>query len=160
MQLAAGGLSTRRRRKYRLHEKRLATIKEKYEAGDYTLSEFLKAHRHWVSLWLFVFLSLINVAMHVQLLSFKINFLNFRRNGTYVIFVRRNEIRQNGIRRNGLTPVARCAVGYIQLLVCAVATLPQYLGRSWSTCTTIPSFTSLQCFCHSGWSTHTVYCGL
>ena len=49
MQLAAGGLSTRRRRKYRLHDKRLATIKEKYEAGDYTLSEFLKAHSHWVS---------------------------------------------------------------------------------------------------------------
>ena len=49
MQLAAGGLSIRRRRKYRLHEKRLATIKEKYEAGDYTLSEFLKAHSHWVS---------------------------------------------------------------------------------------------------------------
>ena len=48
MQLAAGRLSTRRR-KYRLHEKRLATIKEKYEAGDYTLSEFLKAHSHWVS---------------------------------------------------------------------------------------------------------------
>ena len=50
MQLAAGGLSTRRRRrKYRLHEKRLATIKEMYEADDYTLSEFLKAHSHWVS---------------------------------------------------------------------------------------------------------------
>ena len=30
-------------------EKRLATIKEKYEAGDYTLSEVLKAHSHWVS---------------------------------------------------------------------------------------------------------------
>ena len=46
MQLAAGGLSTRRRRKYKLHEKRLATIKKKYEAGDNMLSEFLKAHCH------------------------------------------------------------------------------------------------------------------
>jgi len=42
MQLAAGGLLIRRRRKYRWHEKRLLTIKEKYEAGDYTLSELLK----------------------------------------------------------------------------------------------------------------------
>ena len=49
MPLAAGGLSTRRRRKYRLHEKRLETIKEKYKAGDYTLSKFLKAHSHWMS---------------------------------------------------------------------------------------------------------------
>ncbi len=49
MQLAAGGLPVRRRRKYRNHEKRLATIKEKYEAGDYTLSELLKAYSHWAS---------------------------------------------------------------------------------------------------------------
>ena len=41
----------------------------------------------------------------VHLLSFKIILLSFRRNGTYVIFVRQNGIRQNGIRRNGLTPV-------------------------------------------------------
>ena len=39
LQLAAGGLPVRRRRKYRRHEKRLLTIKEKYEAGDYTLSD-------------------------------------------------------------------------------------------------------------------------
>ena len=39
MQLAAGELPKRRRRKYRNHEKRLTTIKEKYEAGDYTLSD-------------------------------------------------------------------------------------------------------------------------
>ena len=37
MQLAAGGLPVKRRRKYRKHEWRLNTIKEKYEAGDYTL---------------------------------------------------------------------------------------------------------------------------
>ena len=50
IQLAAGGLPVRRRRrKYRNHEKRLITIKEKYEAGDYTLSELLKAYSHWVS---------------------------------------------------------------------------------------------------------------
>ena len=50
MQLAAGGLPVRRRRrKYRNHEKRLITIKEKYEAGDYTLSELLKAYSHMVS---------------------------------------------------------------------------------------------------------------
>ena len=40
MQLAAGRLPVRRRRKYR---KRLLTIKEKYEAGNYTLSELVKA---------------------------------------------------------------------------------------------------------------------
>ena len=34
MQLAAGGLQVRRRRKYRRHEKRLLTIKEKYEADE------------------------------------------------------------------------------------------------------------------------------
>ena len=34
MQLAAGGLPVRGRRKYRRHKKRLLTIKEKYEAGD------------------------------------------------------------------------------------------------------------------------------
>ena len=36
MQLAARGLP-RRRRKYRNHENRLKTIKEKHEAGDYML---------------------------------------------------------------------------------------------------------------------------
>ena len=41
MQLAAGGLPVRRRRKYQRHEKRLLNIKEKYEAGDYTLSELV-----------------------------------------------------------------------------------------------------------------------
>ena len=41
MQLAAGGLPVRRRWKYRRHEKRLLTIKEKYETGDYTLSELV-----------------------------------------------------------------------------------------------------------------------
>ena len=43
MQLAAGGLPVRRRRKYQRHEKRLLTIEEKYEADDYTLSELAKA---------------------------------------------------------------------------------------------------------------------
>ncbi len=49
MQLATGGLPVRRRRKYRDHERRLVTIKEKYEAGDYTLSEPIKAYSHWMS---------------------------------------------------------------------------------------------------------------
>ena len=49
MQLAARGLPVRRRRKYWRHEKRLLTIKEQYEAGDYTLSELLKAFSNWVS---------------------------------------------------------------------------------------------------------------
>ena len=49
LQLAAGGLPVRRRRKYRRHEKRLLTIKEKYEAGNYTLSELVKAFSNWVS---------------------------------------------------------------------------------------------------------------
>ena len=47
MQLAAGGLPVRRRRKYQRHEKRLLTIKEKYEAGYYTLSESVKALVIW-----------------------------------------------------------------------------------------------------------------
>ena len=49
MQLAAGGLPVRRRRKCRRHEKRLLTIKEKYEAGNYTISELVKAFSNWVS---------------------------------------------------------------------------------------------------------------
>ena len=48
MQLAARGLP--RRRKYRNHENRLKTIKEKHEAGDYMLQELLRAYNHWVSL--------------------------------------------------------------------------------------------------------------
>ena len=47
--VAAGGLPVRKRRKYRNHERRLVTIKEKYEVGDYTLSELVKAYSHWVS---------------------------------------------------------------------------------------------------------------
>ena len=50
MQVAAGGLPVRKRRKYRNHERRLVTIKEKYEVGDYTLSELVKAYSHWVSI--------------------------------------------------------------------------------------------------------------
>ena len=50
MQLAAGGPPLRRRRKYIPKAwKRLLTIKEKYEAGDYTLSELVKALSNWVS---------------------------------------------------------------------------------------------------------------
>ena len=49
MRVAAGGLSVRKRRKYRNHERRLVTNKEKYEVGDYTLSELVKAYSHWVS---------------------------------------------------------------------------------------------------------------
>ena len=49
IQLAAGGLPVRRRRKYRNHEKRLTTIKEKYEAGDYSLSELIQAYSNWAS---------------------------------------------------------------------------------------------------------------
>ena len=39
-------LPVRRRRKYRDYEKRLMTIREKYEAGDYSLSELVKACSH------------------------------------------------------------------------------------------------------------------
>ena len=51
MQVAAGELPVRKRRKYRNHERRLVimTIKEKYKAGDYTLSELVMAYSHWVS---------------------------------------------------------------------------------------------------------------
>ena len=42
-------LPFRRRRKYRRHENRLLTIKEKCEAGDYTLGELVKAFSNWVS---------------------------------------------------------------------------------------------------------------
>ena len=38
MQVAAGELPVRKRRKYRNHERRLMTIKEKNEVGDCTLS--------------------------------------------------------------------------------------------------------------------------
>jgi len=50
MQMAAGGLPIHRRRKYRNYEKRLVTIREKFAAGDYSLSELVKACSHWVSL--------------------------------------------------------------------------------------------------------------
>ena len=49
MQLAAGGLPVRRRRKYQRHEKRLLMIKEKYEAGNHILSELVQAFNNWVS---------------------------------------------------------------------------------------------------------------
>ena len=49
MQLAARGLPVKRRRKYRRHEKILLTIKEKYEVGDYTLSELVQVFSNWVS---------------------------------------------------------------------------------------------------------------
>jgi len=38
------------RRKYRNYVERLVTIREKYEAGDYSLSELVKACSHRVSL--------------------------------------------------------------------------------------------------------------
>ena len=44
----SGGLPVRRRRKYKRHEKRLLTIKENYEVGDYTLSELVKAFKRWL----------------------------------------------------------------------------------------------------------------
>ena len=43
MQVAAWGLKSR---KYRIQER--LSIKEKYEAGDYTLSELVKPYSHWV----------------------------------------------------------------------------------------------------------------
>ena len=49
MQLAAGELPVRRRKKYQRHEKRQLTTKEKYEAGNYTLSELVQAFSNWVS---------------------------------------------------------------------------------------------------------------
>ena len=62
MQLAAGRLPKRRIRKYRNHGKRLTTIN--YEAGDYTLSELLKAHSHWVE-YLQVTKSFLNENKHM-----------------------------------------------------------------------------------------------
>ena len=35
MQVVAGGVPVKKRRNYRNHKRRLMTIKEKYEAGDY-----------------------------------------------------------------------------------------------------------------------------
>ena len=49
MQLATEGLP-KWRKKYQNLENRLSTIKEKYKARDYTLSELLRTYSHWVSL--------------------------------------------------------------------------------------------------------------
>ena len=49
MQVAAGELPVRKSRNYRNHERRLVTTKEKYEAGDFTLSELVKGYSHWMS---------------------------------------------------------------------------------------------------------------
>ena len=49
-QLSAGGLPIRRSIKYRANEKRLQTIKEKFEAGDYSVSELVCAYSNWVTL--------------------------------------------------------------------------------------------------------------
>ena len=49
MQVAAGEPRVRKRRNYRNHERRLVTTKEKYEAGDFTLSELVKGYSHWMS---------------------------------------------------------------------------------------------------------------
>ena len=46
IQLAAGGLPGKRLR-YRIQEKRLTGIKEKYEASDYTLSDLILAFSKW-----------------------------------------------------------------------------------------------------------------
>ena len=48
IQLADGWLPVRRRRKCQRHEKRILTVKEKYEVGDYTLSELVQAFSNWV----------------------------------------------------------------------------------------------------------------
>ena len=46
----AGCRRASRKKKYRNHENRLKTIKEKHEAGYYTLQELLRAYSHWLSL--------------------------------------------------------------------------------------------------------------
>ena len=63
---------------------------EKYEAGDYTISELVKLGVILVRLYI----------NHFEVFSVsKKNKIKFRRNGTFALFVRRN-----GIRRNGMTP--------------------------------------------------------
>ena len=79
MQLAAGGLPKRRRRKYRNHEKRHTSInKEEYEAGDYIDS------RPTATGW-----NIASLALQI-VFTIKITF-KFRLNGTSANqFVRRN----------------------------------------------------------------------
>ena len=92
------------------------TIREKYEAGDYSLSELVKACSHWVSLFVVaVFFVVIGVCYFchvvIVLVCHVVTKHSFRRNGTLAHFVRRNGIRRNGIRRNGMTP-SRLVVEY------------------------------------------------
>ena len=47
-QLAVGGLATQSRRKYRIREKRIRTVKDKFVNGDYTLSQYVNSVRCWV----------------------------------------------------------------------------------------------------------------
>ena len=63
-------------------KKKLTTIKEKHEAGDYTLSELLKVHKPPDGI-------VTGSALPIV----------FGRNGTRANFVRRNGSRRNGIRR-------------------------------------------------------------
>ena len=67
----------RRRRKYRIQEKRLTTIKENYEA------HLVNSYQYLVPGYLF---------------SAVIVYYVFRRNGTYMHFVTRNGIRRKEIR--------------------------------------------------------------
>ena len=47
-QLASEGAATSTRRKYRLKEKRIVTIIEKFDFGDYSLNEYINSLSGWV----------------------------------------------------------------------------------------------------------------
>ena len=44
-QLASGGATSTRRRKYHLKEKRILTIIKKFDSGDYSLNEYINSLR-------------------------------------------------------------------------------------------------------------------
>ena len=47
-QLASEGAATSTRRKYRLKEKRIVTVIEKFDSGDYSLNEYINSLSGWV----------------------------------------------------------------------------------------------------------------
>jgi len=90
-QPAEEGLPIGRSRKYREHGKRLVTMKEKYEVGDYTLK--LSAVGCHLTVWL-------KYCVTIVLPSVKVPFQNCKQNQTCTHFVRWNGIGQNGMTLN------------------------------------------------------------
>ena len=87
IQLAAGRLPKRRIRKYRNNGKRLTTINEEYEAGNYTL---------WTTQG-----SQPLGGIYIASLASKIIFTNFRLSIKITFKFRRNGTRANFVRQNG-----------------------------------------------------------